>query len=70
MHAVKAHRLVLGLTTTELGKLVGVSQAEISRIEHYLRSPNPTTRRQLAKVLGVSQEDLLRPTRLVVEFVE
>jgi len=51
-------RLRSGLSQRKLSKLVGTSQAHISKIEHGKNDPTLSTLRKLAAALGVSIEEL------------
>ena len=50
---VRSIRTELGLTTTELGRKVGVSQAQISRLENGQQGFRSGTLVKIAKVLKV-----------------
>ncbi len=49
---VSALRQELGMTTTELARRVGISQAQISRLENGLQGFRSTTLFKIAKALG------------------
>ena len=47
------------LTQEELAEKAGITVAALSRIERNNAEPRPTTRRKLARVLGVDPSELL-----------
>jgi transcriptional regulator with XRE-family HTH domain len=47
------------MTQEELGKLVGTSKANISRLESGDQEPRPSTIKRLAVALGVSTDELV-----------
>ena len=47
------------LTQEELAEKAGITVAALSRIERNNAEPRPTTRRKLARALGVEPSDLL-----------
>ena len=49
---VSALRQELGMTTTELARRVGISQAQISRLENGLQGFRSSTLFKIAKALG------------------
>lgn len=53
---IKRVRMQRGLTQGELGTLMGVRQSQVSRWERDQGEMWPSTRRELAKALGVTQE--------------
>ena len=56
---LRTARIKRRLTTTELGKLTGLSQQAISMYENgYRRTPLPVAKQALARVLHVKPEDL------------
>ncbi len=55
---LKEHREKLGVNQQELGALVGVSRQTISQIERGGYSPSVTLALKLAKVCGVTIEDI------------
>ena len=55
---LKEHRARLGVNQQGLGALVGVSRQTISQIERGDYSPSVTLALKLAKVCGVSVEDI------------
>ena len=55
---LKEHREKLGVNQQELGALVGVSRQTISQIERGGYSPSVTLALKLAKVCGVTVEDI------------
>jgi transcriptional regulator with XRE-family HTH domain len=52
-----------GLTQEQFADLSGFSQQYISGLEHGKRNPTVVTVYELAKALGVSHLDLLRPQK-------
>jgi transcriptional regulator with XRE-family HTH domain len=52
-----------GLTQEEFSNVSGFSQQYISGLEQGLRNPTVVTLYELAKALGVSHMDLIRPNR-------
>jgi transcriptional regulator with XRE-family HTH domain len=59
MARLRALRLNLGLTQTELAERAGVSEFTITRLETGKgKRPHPSTRRKLAAVLGVPIADV------------
>lgn len=57
---VRAKRLALGLTQTELGDKVGVGQSYIAQIERGSKVPGMYMGKWLADALGCTVEDLLK----------
>lgn len=57
-NCLKEHRARLGLNQTELGKLAGVSRQTISLIERGDYSPSVTLALKLARLCGVTVEDI------------
>ncbi len=68
---IKVWRRHRGLTQKDLAAATGLNQAYISELESGAK-PNPSidTLRRLARELGVSLEDLLRPETAAREFAE
>lgn len=60
---VKRFRLKKGLTQEEFADVSGFSQQYLSGLENGQRNPTVVTVYELAKALGVSHLDLLRPTK-------
>lgn len=52
-HRMRKRREQLTLTTTELARMVGISQAQISRLESALQGFRSTTLHKIAKALNV-----------------
>ena len=57
---VKRLRDKRALTQEELAAKAGLTVAALSRIERNNAEPRPTTRRKLAKALGVDPSELIR----------
>ncbi len=57
---LKEHRARLGINQQELGKLVGASRQTVSLIERGDYSPSVTLALKIAKVCGVTVEDIFR----------
>ena len=55
---LKEYRIRLGVNQTEMGKLAGVSRQTISLIERGDYSPSVALALKLAKICGVSVEDI------------
>ena len=55
---LKEHRARLGVNQQELGRLAGVSRQTISLIERGDYSPSVTLALTLAKICGVTVEDI------------
>ena len=56
---IKHLRDARALTQDELAEKAGITVAALSRIERNNAEPRPTTRRKLAKALGVDPSELL-----------
>jgi len=56
---IKQQRILLDLSQAELSRRAGVSHSLIFRLEKGDRSPSARTLRKLAKVLGISEAELL-----------
>jgi XRE family transcriptional regulator, regulator of sulfur utilization len=56
---IKHLRDARALTQEELAEKAGITVAALSRIERNNAEPRPTTRRKLAKALGVDPSELL-----------
>jgi transcriptional regulator with XRE-family HTH domain len=56
---IKHLRDARALTQDELAEKAGVTVAALSRIERNNAEPRPSTRRKLAKALGVDPSELL-----------
>ena len=57
---LKEHRARLGLNQQEMGRLAGVSRQTISQIERGDYSPSVTLALKLARLCGVTVEDIFR----------
>lgn len=57
---LKEHRARLGVNQQELGRMAGVSRQTISQIERGDYSPSVTLALKLAKLCGVSVEELFQ----------
>ena len=55
---LKEHRARLGLNQQEMGRLAGVSRQTISQIERGDYSPSVTLALKLARLCGVTVEDI------------
>ena len=55
---LKEQRAKLGVNQSEMGRLTGVSRQTISQIERGDYSPSVTLALKLAKVCGVTAEDI------------
>lgn len=58
LNQLKEYRIRLGVNQTEMGKLAGVSRQTISLIERGDYSPSVALALKLAKICGVSVEDI------------
>jgi transcriptional regulator with XRE-family HTH domain len=56
---MKRLRDARALTQEELAEKAGITVAAVSRIERNNAEPRPTTRRKLARALGVDPSELL-----------
>lgn len=65
MNRIREYRRKNGLTATELGELVGLSQSSISFIENGKRSPRIENLEKMADVFGCSVNDLIRKENYV-----
>ena len=59
---LKEHRGRLGINRADMGKLAGVSRQTISLIERGDYSPSVTLALKLAKICGVTVEDIFSYT--------
>lgn len=59
MNRIREYRRKNGLTATELGELVGLSQSSISFIENGKRNPRIENLEKIADVFGCSVNDLI-----------
>ena len=57
---LKEYRAKIDVNQHEMGKLVGVSRQTISQIERGDYSPSVTLALKIAKVFGVSVEDIFK----------
>ena len=55
---LKEHRAILGVNQQEMGRLAGVSRQTISQIERGDYSPSVTLALKLARLCGVTVEDI------------
>jgi len=55
---IREFRKKRGLRQTDLAKLVGIFQSELSEIERGIRKPSVYLAKKIAKALGVSLDDL------------
>lgn len=55
---LKEHRARLGINQQEMGRLAGVSRQTISQIERGDYSPSVTLALKIAKICGVTVEDI------------
>ncbi len=60
MHPLLKYRDTTGLSQQELGELVGLSKAQISRIEAGRSAPSPGSAERLAAIVGVPAWDIMR----------
>lgn len=58
LNRLKEYRARISVNQQEMGKLVGVSRQTISQIERGDYSPSVTLALKIAKVLGVTVEDV------------
>ena len=58
LNQLKEYRTRLGVNQTELGRLAGVSRQTISLIERGDYSPSVTLALKLARICGVTVEDI------------
>ncbi|MHC4181560.1 MAG: helix-turn-helix domain-containing protein [Planctomycetota bacterium] len=56
---LKARRLDLGKTQSEVADKAGVRQNTVSRLEHGIGRETLTTGLQIARVLGLQRDDLI-----------
>jgi transcriptional regulator with XRE-family HTH domain len=57
---IKQLRDARALTQEEVAEKAGITVAALSRIERNNAEPRPTTRRKLARALGVEPEELVK----------
>lgn len=57
---LKEYRSELGVNQQDMGKLVGVSRQTISQIERGDYSPSVTLALKIAKICGVTVEDIFQ----------
>jgi transcriptional regulator with XRE-family HTH domain len=57
---IKELRDARALTQEEVAEKAGITVAALSRIERNTAEPRPTTRRKLARALGVEPEELVK----------
>jgi len=55
---IKEFRKKKGLRQTDLARLVGIFQSELSEIERGIRKPSVYLAKKIAKALGASLDDL------------
>ena len=55
---ISDYRSSLGMNQSELGELIGLSQAAVSQFEKGLRRPTPSIIKKLCKALEVEEDDL------------
>ena len=60
-HRIRHHRLARGYTLDELGALVGVAGSQLSLIENGKRELKLGELQRLARILGVTLDELLSP---------
>lgn len=65
---IKLERKKLGLSQTELGRLIGVSQSAVGMYEQNRRSPDTETLLKLAKVFDVSVDYLINASEVTGKF--
>ena len=63
MTPARKARKALGLTIYDIGEKAGVSAATVSRIEREKQESTPETAARLAKVLNITEEQILYPER-------
>ena len=56
---IKEYRERLGLSQTQLSLKIGLAQSNLSILENGRRVPWPKVRRDLARVLGVTESELV-----------
>lgn len=59
MSKIEEYRIRKNLTQRELAHRIGCTQIDISRYESGTHKPNVERLQKMAKILGVSMEDLL-----------
>lgn len=59
---IRNRRLELKLTLRALGEMIGLSESEMSLIERGLRKPSFEKGMALADALGITAEELYRPS--------
>ena len=62
MNDIKRLRKALGINQQELADIMGVKQAAVSLWESGQAMPRPDKLPELAKILGCSIDDLLKPS--------
>lgn len=62
LNKLKVYRAVLGVNQQEMGSLVGVSRQTISQIERGDYNPSVSLALKIAKVCGVTVEDIFTYT--------
>lgn len=61
MLTLKEHRMKLNLSQARLGKLVGITQQSIQRIESGMSKPSYDVLIRLASALGITVDELIKP---------
>lgn len=62
LNKLKVYRAILGVNQQEMGSLVGVSRQTISQIERGDYNPSVSLALKIAKVCGVTVEDIFTYT--------
>ncbi|HAH50264.1 MAG TPA: hypothetical protein DCL80_02990 [Balneola sp.] len=55
---ISEYRSSLGMNQSELGELIGLSQAAVSQFEKGLRRPTPNVIKKLCRALKIEEDDL------------
>lgn len=66
--AIEFYRTARGLSTTELGNKIGLSQSTISKYENSARNPSDETVESIAKALDITVEELIKQAQTYIEL--
>ncbi|RXT14859.1 helix-turn-helix domain-containing protein [Ammoniphilus sp. CFH 90114] len=68
MNSLQHYRMRKGLTTTQLGLMIGMHPANISLVEHGHRKAWPNLRQKLLEVLDTTEDELFNEAGFVKQL--
>ena len=62
INIIRSRRKELGLSQSSLARLIGLAESNLSQLELGKRDPWPKVRKDLSRVLGMSEAELFSTT--------